>query len=268
VPIFNKAPEEDNAFNKSWSGNNCYGKCPYNNDDIYKMLNKAMTTFMDDRDLNTKFTFVLPEWKTMPWYKTFICHFDVIKRIEKLTPGVFNQPISDDKTPIPGEEHRTLSGPLPWPVIIIHKDRFTKSNVTDIMLLHLQLGHANIKKLAKAQAKYGTNSQSRTNTTSVPYCRPITSSDKTYCGACNVAKAKKFALARKPAREATQATILNAELETNKQEKATKFGNLVYCDYKYISVDGMNNEKFVLILIDWTTRMVHTYNTTSRSAAP
>ena len=153
----------DNAFNKTWSKQNCYGNCPYNNEIIYKMLQKSMDDFISDNTLSTTYTFILPEWTNTPWYKTFMCYFDVVKRIPKNTPNVFNQPLKGNMEPVPGEEHRSYAGPTPWPVIVIYKDQFTKSNVTDVMLLHLQLGHANIHKLKAAQEQYGTNKVSRTN---------------------------------------------------------------------------------------------------------
>jgi hypothetical protein len=71
------------------------------------------------------------------------------------------------------------------------------------MLLHLQLGHANIHKLKAAQEQYGTNKVSRTNPNGIPYCRPITSTDVIYCAACHTAKAKKIALPSKPSRTLT-----------------------------------------------------------------
>ena len=127
------------------------------------MLQKSMDDFISDNTLSTTYTFILPEWTNTPWYKTFMCYFDVVKRIPKNTPNVFNQPLTGNMEPVPGEEHRSYAGPTPWPVIVIYKDQFTKSNVTDVMLLHLQLGHANIHKLKAAQEQYGTNKVSRTN---------------------------------------------------------------------------------------------------------
>jgi len=187
------------------------------------MLQKAMDDFMKDKTLSTKLTFALPQWPSAPWYKTFMCYFDVVKHIPKGVPHVFNQPRLGNQEPIPGEEHRTFSGPIPWPVIIVHKDKFTKSNITDIMLLHLQLGHANINKLAAAQRYYGTNAVSRTNPHPVPYCRAITTTDVIYCTACNTAKARKMALPSKPPRQPrVQTETLDAQLETNKQAKGRK----------------------------------------------
>ena len=52
-------------------------------------------------------------------------------------------------------KHKYDTRPIHWPVIVIYKDQFTRSNVTDVMLLHLQLGHANIHKLRAAQEHYG-----------------------------------------------------------------------------------------------------------------
>ena len=101
-----------------------------------------MDDFISDNTLSTKYAFILPERTNAPWYKTFMCCFEVVKRIPKNTSNVFNQPLTGDMEPVPGEEHRSYAGPTPWPVIVIYKDQFTKSNVTDVMLLHLQLGQA------------------------------------------------------------------------------------------------------------------------------
>lgn len=267
--ITNYYTKRDNAFNKTWSKQNCYGNCPYNNETIYKMLHKSIEDFMSDNTLSTKYTFILPEWTTAPWYKTFMCYFDVVKRIPKNTPSVFNQPwrVTGNMETIPGEEHRSYAGPTPWPVIVIYKDQFTKSNVTDIMLLHLQLGHANIHKLKAAQELYGTSKKNRTNPNGVPYCRPITSTDVIYCAACNTAKAKKIALPSQPHRISVRTEMLDPQLETQKQERATSFGDLVYCDYKYNNVDSLNGERYILIFIDWSTRYVHSFSTDKRERA-
>ncbi len=174
---------------------------------------------------------MIHEGRGAPWYKTFMCYFDVVKRIPKGTSNVFNQPLTGDMEPVPGEEHRSYAGPTPWPVLVIYKDQFTKSNVTDVMLLHLQLGHANIHKLKAAQEQYGTNNVSRTNPNGIPYCRPITSTDVIYCAACHTATAKKVALPSKPSRTSINTKVLDPQLETQTQERATSFGDLVYCDY-------------------------------------
>ena len=265
--ITNYYTQRDNAFNKTWSRQNCYGNCPYNNETIYKMLQKSMDDFISDNTLSTKYTFILPEWTSAPWYKTFMCYFDVVKRIPKGTPNVFNQPLTGNMEPVPGEEHRSYAGPTPWPVIVIYKDQFTKSNVTDVMLLHLQLGHANIHKLRAAQEHYGTNKVSRTNPNRIPYCRPIMSTDVIYCAACHTAKAKKIALPSQPRRPSIKTEVLDPRLETQTQERAISFGDLVYCDYKYINVDSLSGDRYVLIFIDWSTRYVHSFCTLKRKHA-
>jgi len=265
--IANYYTQRDNMFNRTWSKQNCYGNCPYNNETIYKMLQKSMDDFHLRYTLSTKYTYILPEWTSAPWYKTFMCYFDVVKRIPKNTPNVFNQPLTGSMEPVPGEEQRTYAGPTTWPVIVIYKDRFTKSNVADVMLLHLQLGHANIHKLKAAQEHYVTNKVSRTNSNRIPYCRPITSTDVIYCAACHTAKAKKVALPSQPSRPSITTAILDPQLETQTQERAMSFGDLVYCDYKYINVDSLSGVRYVLVFIHWSTRYVHSFCTSKREQA-
>jgi transposase InsO family protein len=56
-------------------------------------------------------------------------------------------------------------------------------------------------------------------------------------------------------------------METQTQERATSFGDLVYCDYKYINVDSLSGDRYVLIFIDWSTRYVHSFCTSKREQA-
>ena len=118
--------EQEDAFSKSWSGRNCYGNCPFDNDIIYKMLDKALGEIARAKAF-TSFTFILPEWKSSSWYKKFVSSsiYDVVERLPKFTANVFSLPCVDGAKPIRGEEHRSYAGPIQWPVIIVHINSMT-----------------------------------------------------------------------------------------------------------------------------------------------
>ena len=119
--ISNYYTEQNDAFSKSWSNQNCYGNCPFDDEFIFRVLRKSIDDSNASLDSETKHTFVLPDWQNAPWYKTCRNHFDVVKRIPTSTPNVFSQPRTDNMKPIIGDEQRSYAGPIRWPVIIVHR---------------------------------------------------------------------------------------------------------------------------------------------------
>ena len=173
---------ERSAWLFEWIGKHFYGNPPYINAIIYKMFAKAMADFQKD-PFNTQFTFIVPNWPNAPWFKTFMQYFDIVERLEMGTEKVFTVPVREhgrlEKTD--NDPGRAYLPPIHWDVLVVHKDRHTKSTVDDIMLAHLKLGHASIDKLRECQQVYG-----------LPHpCKQIPADYKLYCNICSLCKAQR-----------------------------------------------------------------------------
>ena len=97
------------------------------------------------------------DWRSAPWFKTFMQYFDIVEKLEIGTEKVFTVPVRkqgclEETNNDPG---RAYLPPIHWDVLVVHKDRYTKSTVDDNMLAHLKLGHASIDKLIECQQVYG-----------------------------------------------------------------------------------------------------------------
>ena len=265
----------NSAWDKQWVDKNFYGNCPYENDTIYRMLEKSLKDF-EDGMLNNKvmssYTFIVPNWPTATWYKTFMPYFEVIKTIPKGTENVFTRPRrgQSDFDSAPGDPGRVYAPPIQWEVLVIHRNRHTKLEMTDLYKLHLQLGHANVTKLRMAQTAYD-----------ITHCKSIKHTDKIICPACIITKYTRNLKKRAPKRphdtvhnvqqggaERIQAEQNSEEensdqvpiKETELRKSAEEFGDIVYCDFVYIKVPSVKNQyQYALVFIDTATRYVHTY---------
>ena len=74
-------------------------------------------------------------------------------------------------------------GPLNRPVIAVYTDLHTQTELSNLMRLHMRIGHYNIAKLKIACELYKTN-----------FKDDIKSSDKLHCCPCNVTKARRIVL--------------------------------------------------------------------------
>ena len=162
------------------------------------------------------------------------------------------------------DKGRKYTGPLRWDVEIWYKDMYTASTVTDVKLMHLRLGHCNMKALRKAQQQYKFVKISRNNKNKPErtLCsRPISSTEKIFCSACHIAKFAYKDLAtdvksgkRKHNSEQGGVPIpLNAEF--NKKDRAQKFGDLFYVDTLYVILESLHQDKYALVFIDYATRL-------------
>ena len=135
----------NSAFNHSWSGRDNYGNPVYEETFINRTLDKALTDFAADPQ-NTRFIFILPEWKSASWWP-LTRHFQTIHRWNTGTElfscaptGTINtnklRPAGDDASP-----GRYIAAGTPWPVVALFKDFSTHSAADDNVLLHLRLGH-------------------------------------------------------------------------------------------------------------------------------
>ena len=273
--------ESNSAWDKTWVDKNFYGNCPYENDTIYRMLDKSLQDFeqgMLANKIMSTYTFIVPNWPTATWYKAFMPYFEIIKTIPKGTENVFSKPrrgISDFE-PVPGDPEREYAPPIKWEVLVIHRNRHTELKMTDLYKLHLQLGHANITKLRMAQNAYD-----------ITHCRPIRHTDRIMCPACLITKYTKDICTKrsKGPHDTTHnvqqggAERIQAEKEQNFEENpdqvpaketelkatANKFGDMIFCDYEYIKVPSIKNEfQYALVFIDTATRYVHSYLTKDR----
>ena len=269
--------EKDSAWDKQWVDKNFYGNCPYENDTIYRMLEKSLKDFeegMLGNKVMSSYTFIVPNWPTATWYKTFMPYFEVIQTIPKGTENVFTRPRrgNSDIESAPGDPGRVHAPPIQWEVLVIHRDRHTKLKMTDLYKLHLQLGHANITKLRMAQSAYD-----------ITHCKTIKSTDKIVCPACLISKFTRNPCPRAPKRpHDTTHNVLQGGAEriqvqdeqnsdeensdqvpikeTELRKTAGRFGDLVYCDFVYIKVPSVKNKyQYALVFIDTATRHVHSY---------
>jgi hypothetical protein len=110
-------------------------------------------------------------------------YFDIVERLEMGTEKVFTVPVREhgrlkETNNDPG---RAYLPPILWDVLVVHKDRYTKSTVDDIMLAHLKLGHASNDKLRECQQVYG-----------LPHpCKQIPADYKLHCNICSLCKAQR-----------------------------------------------------------------------------
>ena len=268
--------KENPAESHCWKNKNNYGNCPYTDHSISKMLNKAMEDFMDavehpGEENKTKYVFILPAWETSPWYKEFKGYFHEIERIPKGTANIFTVPCNGDDG-LPHDVGRKYTGPLRWDVIIWYKDLHTKSTINDVKLMHMRLGHINIKKMHVAQNKYRfvKFTRSRENAPPLKLCRTISSTEKLFCAACHIAKSANENLStsgrkEKRKRSAVQGGVgIPDELESNKKGRAKNFGQLIYVDLAYINLVTDLGDKYGLVFIDYATRFVFVYILKSR----
>jgi len=246
-----------------------YGNPKYANDDIYRALDKAVSEFQKAPE-TTKFMFVLPKWETANWYKNFIHYFEIVEEFPKGTPRVFTIPHRShfvkgqtDYAP----DNRVYLGPLKWPVIAIFKNMHTSTGVSNLMRLHMRLGHFNVQKLKLACELYKTN-----------YKDQIKATDKLYCCPCSITKARRNALSRNPHRtikstadskQGGDTSVImskNSPTEGKLASTITNFGYLVFTDILYLNENSFKDDyKYVLSFIDCASRHSTLYYLKKRS---
>ena len=106
-----------------WEGHSFYGNPPYTSDIITRTLNKALHGFHNSPS-DTEFLFVLPKWKTAPWYD-LLAQFTIVRewpRGSKLftCPSTSHKP-RDGETDEEVPTGRKYVGPTPWPVLMVYK---------------------------------------------------------------------------------------------------------------------------------------------------
>ena len=115
-------------------------------------------------------------------------------------------------------------GPLKWPVIAVYKDLHTQTGVSNLVRLHMRLGHYNVAKLKTACELYKTDFKDEMN-----------SSDKLHCCPCNVTKARRIVPSTNPKRKLSNTPTFNhgGDTSANPTEgklasTVTVFGHLIY----------------------------------------
>lgn len=136
---------QNSAFPHEWVGRDFYGNPVFEEQFIYRTLDKALTDFSKS-PTDTRFLFLVPDWPTSSWYG-FVKHFQIIRRFEKGTvmfsaPGVGTYdhsrltPAGDE-----GGPGRFIIDGIPFPVLALYLDANTVTKIDDSLLLHLRLGH-------------------------------------------------------------------------------------------------------------------------------
>jgi hypothetical protein len=262
--------KENPAENNCWKNKINYGNCPYTDHAITKMLEKAMNDFMTSvespgENNHTKYLFILPAWKSTQWYREYSSYFHILETIPKGTRDIFTVPCAESEE-LPHDKGRKYTGPLRWDVEVWYKDMYTASTITDVKLMHLRLGHMNVKALRQAQKRYKFVKYSRT-AGKAPHimCRQISSTEKVFCSACHVAKFGNFNLStsnRKAKRKLSSeqgGVTIPENAEFNKKGRAKKFGDLFYVDTLYVILETFLKERFALVFLDYATRQVFVY---------
>jgi hypothetical protein len=201
--------------------------------------------------------FIVPKWETSNWYKSFIHYFEVAHEFPKGTSQVFTIPHRSHF--IEGQTHfspdkRVYLGPLKWPVIAIYKNIFTPTGVSNLMRLHMRLGHFNVQKLKTAVELYKTDFKDEIKSTDVLHCCP-----------CSITKAKRIVLSRSPQRVIKNSTTSNQggsksaseidPIEGKLGKTMTIFGYLIYTDILYLNeVSFKDGYKYVLSFVDCASR--------------
>lgn len=136
---------QNSAFDVQWTGRDFYGNPVYEEQFIYRTLDKVLTDFSKDPE-NTRFMLLVPDWPTSSWYG-FVKHFKVVRKFEKGTVmfsapavGVYDKasltPAGDEGAP-----GRYIIGGTPFPVLALFLDHATVTKIDESVLLHLRMGH-------------------------------------------------------------------------------------------------------------------------------
>ena len=232
---------DDDAFAHSWTDGYFYGNPDYNDAFINKTLTKALWDFSLS-PFNTRFMFVLPDWKTASWYP-LLRHFDIKKTyptdsqlfsaqsITKLNPP-------NSKTTTDG---RVEVGGTVWKVMIVYKDCNTTTKIDGAMKLHLMFGHksaAYIKEAIKDNLTCLDLIKSDLRKLDVPI----------FCAVCNAAKSR----SAKATREYALAT---RPLES------------LHCDLKVYTLGSIDGYNYIFGIIDSYTRYAWIYFLKKKSDA-
>ena len=140
---------DGDSFEHSWVGEHFYGNPVYQNAFITKTLEKALHDFELSPD-NTSFFFVLPDWRDAPWY-ALLSQFQIVHKY----PGppenteIFTAPASQvysrEGLRPAGEEgggyDRVFIQGIPWPVILVFKDKHTVTRMDPDWVFHARMGH-------------------------------------------------------------------------------------------------------------------------------
>lgn len=233
----------DNAFNHSWAGRDNYGNPVYEEQFISRTLDKALVDFATNTT-QTRFLLVLPEWKTATWWPQ-TKHFETVQRFE---PGtmLFScaptgsvaklQPANDDASP-----GRYLADGIPWPVVVLYKDKDTTTSADDNMLFHLRLGHPGERATQVLATHHATGMNGLTKNVHLG-CK--------HCAICHAAKAQ-----RNPARASTAPLDAYAIFE------------LVFSDIFGPLPPAYDGSQYIIHFTDSSTRFTVTHNMHHRDQA-
>ena len=123
--------QQDDAFKHTWSGKDFYGNPVFTSKFISKTLRKAIEDFDTSPD-NTSFTFILPKWKSAPWWHLVEDNFDIVKEWNTGSMIFTCKPKSKTKEMKPAKNEaptdRYFIRGTPWPVVVIRKTLRTTNN--------------------------------------------------------------------------------------------------------------------------------------------
>lgn len=244
---------EQNSFLQEWTKRSYYGNPKYDNDTIYRVLDKAVNDFRVAPD-NTKFCFILPKWINSPWYKTFINYFQILETFPSGTEKVFTIPVRPHFTSHQTEtsaDGRAFMGSLPWDVIVIYKDKFTITGINSALRAHLRFGHVSLNKLLMIQ-KNGIPTGS---TIDAKIC-------DIHCSCCYLTKAKRvLPVNRAPKRRRVLQSQKQGGTTTELKMRTDieQFGHLVFTDILYMNIPSYEGFLYVIHFVDYASRYCKSY---------
>ena len=220
------SPAKD-AFSEKWTDGYFYGNPDYNDTFINRTLTKALWDFSLD-PFNTRFMFVLPNWKTASWYP-LLRHFDIKKTYSSDTQlfSAKSIPELNPSKSVFTDKGRVIINSTSWQVLIIYKDCNTVTKIDAVMKLHLMFGHKSalyIKEAIKNNSQL-TKLIGNVNKLDVPI----------FCAVCNAAKSR----STKAEREFPLATA--------------PFQSL-HCDLKVYALGSNDGYQYIFGIIDSYTR--------------
>jgi hypothetical protein len=147
------------------------------------------------------------------------------------------------------------------------KNIHTSTGVSNLMRLHMRLGHLNVQKLKIAWELYKTDYKDQMKLT-----------DKLYCCQCSTTKARRNALSRNPHRiikttadskqggDTSVTTSKDSPTEGKLASTITTFGYLVFTDNLYLNENSFeDDDNCVLSFIDFSSRHCTLYYLKKRS---